>query len=93
MAAAINFAATRQGDMATLQEIRTKVNSNMNVIIHRNAVLVWNKKNKKIKVIVHRNCAHARKEVGDFGGIWRTLMLGTLFDPCRLAYLAYTSND
>ncbi len=21
------------------------------------------------------------------------LVLGTLFDPCRLAYLAYTSND
>jgi hypothetical protein len=23
----------------------------------------------------------------------RAEMLGTLFDPCRLAYLAYTSND
>jgi hypothetical protein len=23
----------------------------------------------------------------------RIKLLGTLFDPCRLAYLAYTSND
>ncbi len=26
-------------------------------------------------------------------GIMPLFMLGTLFDPCRLAYLAYTSND
>ncbi len=24
---------------------------------------------------------------------WEDSLLGTLFDPCRLAYLAYTSND
>jgi hypothetical protein len=40
---------------------------------------------------IERGVVEKKEKIFNVCAEW--FLLGTLFDPCRLAYLAYTSND